>query len=339
LLAPESWLGLHIAAGYAIGLLLVFRLVWGVFGSHHSRFASFLFAPRSTLAHLTGLIRLRPPHYLGHNPSGALMIFTLIGVLLALVATGLIELGGEEKQGPLAAVVHYATANALKPVHRGLAYGVMMLVALHVLGVLVEGRLTRMPLIRAMINGRKPVAADVPLAHLSPARPRDATVALATILLPLIGGLVLLSRLPALGVPNPASEPLLVAECGACHGVFHPSLLPRAAWAELMRGLLDHFGEDASLSPEAAQRISAYLSKNAAEAWDTEAAHRFLAVSADQPKRITATPGWRATHAKLDPQIFDRPTIRARSNCGACHRDAESGRFDDQAIHSPGATP
>jgi hypothetical protein len=267
------------------------------------------------------------------------MIFTLAAVLLALVTTGLIELGGEEKQGPLAGVIHYATGDALKPIHRGFAYGVMVLVALHVLGVLVEGRLTRMPLIRAMVNGRKPVASDAPLGDLSPAKPRGAAIAFATILLPIAGGFVLLSRLPALGVPTPAPEPLLAAECGACHGVFHPSLLPRAAWAELMGGLSHHFGEDASLPPETAQRISAYLMRNAAESWDTEAAHRFSIVSADQPTRITATPGWRATHAKLDPGIFDRPRIGARTNCGACHRDAESGRFDDQAIHIPGAKP
>ena len=30
--APEWWMGVHLAAGYLIVLLLVFRLVWGICG-------------------------------------------------------------------------------------------------------------------------------------------------------------------------------------------------------------------------------------------------------------------------------------------------------------------
>ena len=39
-ITPEWWMGLHLAAGYAIVALLVFRLVWAFFGSQYSRLVS-----------------------------------------------------------------------------------------------------------------------------------------------------------------------------------------------------------------------------------------------------------------------------------------------------------
>ena len=107
-IAPEWWMGVHIWAGYGLVALMAFRLVWGICGSEYSRVVSFIYPPRDTFEHLRGLVLLRPPHYVGHNPTGALMVFALTGVLIALVATGLLVLGGEEKQGPLAAVIGYS---------------------------------------------------------------------------------------------------------------------------------------------------------------------------------------------------------------------------------------
>jgi len=335
-LAPEWWKGVHAVAGYGTVLLLVFRLIWGVFGGEYSRIASFVYSPRRTLEHLRGLLMLRPPHYMGHNPSGAAMIFALMAVLIALTTTGLIELGGEEKQGPLAGIVGYALGNGLKPVHRALAIVLIAMVTLHILGVAVEIAITRAPLIRAMITGWKPLPAGEPVPEPRSARPRAAAVALALVALPAAVVLGELSRLPPTGIPTLPANDLYAEECGACHAPFHPSLLPRSSWAGVMAGLSDHFGQDASLPHDEVQRIGAYLQTYAAEAWDTEAARRFAVIAADEPLRITATPYWRKKHARLDAAVFSRPAIGTRSNCSACHQDAATGRFDDQAIHIPG---
>jgi cytochrome b len=96
--APEWWMGIHVWAGYGLVALMAFRLVWGIFGSEYSRVVSFIYPPRDTFQHLRGLLLLRPPHYVGHNPTGALMVFALTGLLIALVVTGLLAPSGEEKQ-------------------------------------------------------------------------------------------------------------------------------------------------------------------------------------------------------------------------------------------------
>ena len=128
------------------------------------------------------------------------------------------------------------------------------------------------------------------------------------------------------------------AECGACHWAFHPSLLPRASWARIVGSLDDHFGEDASLSNDQNAEIAAYLDTLAAESWDTEAANRFRTVSPTEPMRITRTPYWVTKHRDIDPAVYRSQAVGSESNCIACHKDAKTGRFDDQAIAMPQGT-
>lgn len=337
-IAPEWWMGLHLAAGYFIVLLLVFRIVWGFFGPEYSRLVSLLRVSRRLGDHLRGLLLLRPPHYLGHNPAGALMIFALFAVLTALVVTGLMVQGGEEKQGPLAGILAYGTGYAAKHWHEILVYLLLAMIVTHVLGVLVEGRLLRMPLIRGMIGGWLPLPRDMPIPAPKPARPVAALVTLGTFALAAASVLALLDRLPPVGIPTMVPSQTVSAECGACHWAYHPSLLPRPSWAALLADLGNHFGEDASLPADEIGEIAAFYDRYAAEAWDTEAARRFAVVAPGEPLRITATPYWVAKHANIAPETFAAAPVGSRSNCIACHRDADSGRFDDQAIAIPEGT-
>ena len=134
-----------------------------------------------------------------------------------------------------------------------------------------------------------------------------------------------------------------VAECGGCHQPFHPSLLPRASWAALMNGLDDHFGEDASLPEAKARPIAAFLNSYAAEAWDTEAARRFAVVSL--PNRCGSRRRHLGSQARgAAARAVQRTRGTVQGQCSACHTDAASGRFDDQAIRlpqptAPGANP
>jgi hypothetical protein len=58
----------------------------------------------------------------------------------------------------------------------------------------------------------------------------------------------------------------------------------------------------------------------------------------------TAAPFWVCRHRPIDPAVFAAPAVKAKSNCVACHHDADTGRCDAQAIMlpnpaSPGAPP
>jgi cytochrome b len=339
LIAPAWWLSWHVAAGYTIAALLLFRLVWGLFGSGYSRLASFSYRPRQVVDYLRQLLKLRPPHYIGHNPAGAAMIFALFAVLTGLVVTGFIVQGGQEKQGPFAGVAGFAFGNNVRGIHNFLAYLLMAMVAAHVAGVLADGRLHKSSIIRAMITGWKRVPAHLSVQASRPPRILAAVVVLAALFVPAVGALILLARMPPLGVPAMIPDQVWAKECGACHYAFHPSLLPRASWAALMADLHDHFGEDASLPPAAAAEVAAFLQAYAAEGWDTKAARLLSNVAPTDPLRITAAPFWIRRHRRIAPAIFAAPTVKAKSNCVACHRDADSGRFDAQAIVLPDPAP
>ena len=181
--APEWWMGVHVWAGYGLVALMVFRLVWGIFGSEYSRVVSFIYPPRDTFEHLRGLLLLRPPHYVGHNPTGALMVFALTGVLIALVVTGLLVLGGEEKQGPLAAVIGYSVGSAAKRVHLWLTILLLAMVACHIVGVVAESVLTHDNLVRAIVTGWKKLPPTAPVPT-----PRSARPVLAVAVLVVLAG-------------------------------------------------------------------------------------------------------------------------------------------------------
>ena len=66
----EEWMKAHILAGYAIAALVAVRLVWGLIGSRHARFSSFVAGPRTTLEFLRDTLRMKARRYLGHIPPG-----------------------------------------------------------------------------------------------------------------------------------------------------------------------------------------------------------------------------------------------------------------------------
>ena len=337
LLGPR-WVPVHLWAGGIAAVLVVARVIWGVWGPTHARFAGFVRGPGPVLAHLRAILgRGAGRRYIGHNPLGALMIVTLFAAVLALAATGLVVWGGMLKAGPLAFAASFDTATLYRHVHKAIAIGVLVLVALHLGGVVVESRRERENLARAMIDGHKPARpGDVAVPARAALTGRAVAIGLGAAAAAGSAGLAL-SALPAphLPVAPAAFDAAYASECSACHGAFNPSLLPAASWALLMQGLGDHFGEDASLDPATTARISTWLQAHAAGSADTLAAHRLSRVAPDHPTQITATRFWVRMHRRIPDSTFATPAVGARSNCAACHADAAAGLFRPGSISIP----
>ena len=335
LLLPIPWLTWHFIAGFLLAALLLFRLVWALFGPEHSRWTGFTPSPAAVIAHLKTVLRGHPPRTLGHNPAGGLMILGLLLVLSALVLSGLCALGGMFKQGPLAFALSFEGASAIKEAHELLAYLLLGMAGLHVTGVLVESWLQRESLILSMITGNK----DLREGETAPRpRHRQAFAAAALVLALGLGGAFALTKLPPHGW-RPLETPAAYAdECGSCHMAYHPSLLPAETWAGIMANLLNHFGEDAVIPNKVkATAIAAWLAANSSESWDTLAANRLRYPDASASRPITGNNWWKRRHRHIDDTIFHQKNIRSRSNCAACHGDAGEGLFAPQAIQIPKA--
>lgn len=149
---------LHEDAGYAVLVLVVARIVWGLIGSWHARFVSFVRGPRDVLNYLTLLRAGRAPRYLGHNPAGGLMIVALLTLLVIVAGSGWLSETNAYFGVPWVDHLHHTSAHLL-----------LLLIGLHVVGVVVSSWLHRENLISAMITGRKRretgAAAQVQLRH------------------------------------------------------------------------------------------------------------------------------------------------------------------------------
>jgi len=162
LTAEDDFADLHTTAGYLIMGLVAFRLVWGVIGTRHARFTSFVRSPGAALAYLKDLALFRGKAYVGHNPAAAWMVIALLVSLTLTGVSGMMLYGADEGQGPMAAVMapYHDLEDPLEEAHEVLAGFTLFLVGLHLAGILASSFVHRENLIRAMVTGRKEVHMD-----------------------------------------------------------------------------------------------------------------------------------------------------------------------------------
>lgn len=188
----------HKANGYAILVLLVFRLLWGLFGSSTSRFGHFAYGPRAVARHAADIARGRHESWLGHTPLGSWMIFALLLLLAAQGVSGLFSVDSNGVfGGPFAHTDFMSEASTLQKrmsfLHHNAFNILLALVALHVLVNLLHHFVIKDGLITAMITGRKPPAAFRDEAELQPAKALwlRAFVCLAVAAVVVLGGVKL----------------------------------------------------------------------------------------------------------------------------------------------------
>jgi cytochrome b len=154
-ITEDDWLSLHVVAGYAITLLIAFRILWGLIGPRYARFTQFIKSPAEVVSYIGKMLRFKIPHYLGHNPAAAAMIVSLLLSIILLCFSGMIIIAAEG-QGPLANTFFSAlNAEWIEEIHEFFANFTLLLVILHVVGVLFSSLLEGQNLVRAMITGRK----------------------------------------------------------------------------------------------------------------------------------------------------------------------------------------
>ena len=139
----ERYRDIHLALGYLMLGMIVFRLVWGFVGTAYARFAAFAFKPADVVQYMRSLLSSHPQHHVGHNPAGGIAIFLLLalGLLIGLSGLGLYwEFGDED----LFEELHEIAANLM-----------LLVVFVHIAGVLISSVLHKENLVRAMFTGYK----------------------------------------------------------------------------------------------------------------------------------------------------------------------------------------
>ena len=193
-----SYFKYHVFFGYAVLVAVAFRILWGVLGSRHALFRSFVRGPAETLRYSLELLRGNHRPYAGHNPLGALMVLALLVSLGVQAAAGLF--GDDEifNAGPLSGHVSRNLSLLLTSIHRRLFYGIAVAVLFHVLAVLLHSFVFKEKLIRAMVTGRKAVTDPAGFHGIGVARTWLAVVLCIALSL-ILAGIVIYAPVPEAG--------------------------------------------------------------------------------------------------------------------------------------------
>jgi cytochrome b len=173
--AFEPW---HFWSGYGLLFLLLFRILWGFFGSSTARFASFVHGPAAVLRYLrTGSWPMA-----GHSPLGAVSVVAMLLALLVQIGSGLIQVDSEDfVEGPLSSLVSFQAAEAAHEVHE-LSFNILLgLILLHVAAILFYRLALGRKLIGPMLHGRAELDQGIEPMEPAPAM-RAVTCAVAALL-------------------------------------------------------------------------------------------------------------------------------------------------------------
>lgn len=333
----DRWLTLHVAIGYAAGVLVVFRLIWGIMGPKYSRFGDLTLRFDALKEYLMTL--LNPSRrYVGHNPAASyVMIAMLLAVVLAVVS-GMLAYGIQENRGVLAFLHsgYFQDMKVFEEIHEFFVNLLWVLIAAHVGGVIVDRILHKEErTLSSMIDGHKNSEGESAVLTLAQKVIAfigiGGTIALLIYTLSTPDNLLIAAHNQKIAYEQ--ENPLFVNECASCHTLYPPSLLPKESWSALMGDLSNHFGDDASLDPSDHQTILAYLLAHSAETSTQEMSIKMMqSLEKRDMIAITQTPFWKKRHKNIASDVFTSDKVKSRANCKACHSDVEQGIIEDNAI-------
>lgn len=332
----DNLLSYHAVIGYTVGLLFLFRIIWGFLDVKYSKFQDFNFNLYDLRTYMFNIFGSKK-EYVGHNPASSWAIVAMIVLGILSVVSGALAYGTQEGMG----IFSFLNATIFKKmelfeeIHEFFTTAFMMVIFVHIAGVLLDRVIHRTGTLESMLHGYKEI--EAPSLQL--------TFFQKLFGLLWIGGSIFFliymlshpkNMLIADGnkaVEYQKEQPLFANECKSCHTLYPPYLLPKASWAKLMDNLGDHFGDDASLDENDTLFIKEYLVKNAAESSTKEAAFKILkSVKEKETIAITQTPYWKKRHQGVEKELFASKEVKAQSNCKACHQNIEQGLLNDKDI-------
>lgn len=181
----------HIWNGYAILVLIVFRVLWGFVGSSTARFSSFVYWPWTCVRYGLDFLLRRPRQFLGHNPMGSLAVLAMLGLIGLQGVLGLMSYDDHNSLagGPLASRVSEVTMAAATEWHLRIFYYILALIGVHIAANLLYIVWKGENLVTPMITGvkRKGQFEDADEARMAPVW--LAVVCLAAAVVIVLGGI------------------------------------------------------------------------------------------------------------------------------------------------------
>jgi len=273
----ENLLRIHTAFGYGVGVLVIFRIIWGFIGPKYSRFSDFPLSIKEAIEYIKNIFHPKKK-YIGHNPAASFVMLGIIITLFFVVVSGVLTYGIQEGRGVLAFLNNslFREMEVFEELHEVFVSILLFLIALHLAGVATDYILHKEDgTIASIFTGYKNIEGES--VKLNSIQKIVATLFLAASIGVVIWGFTQdapLNKSIYEEIEYEEHSSLFVEECGACHTLYPPHLLPKRSWVKLMepKALQNHFGDDASLDEESRVEIEKFLVANSAESSTKEAA-------------------------------------------------------------------
>ena len=145
----------HLLGGYTILTLVLFRIVWGLVGSHHARFTNFVRGPLSVFRYARSLFGAGHEQHAGHNPLGGWSVIAMLASALVQVVSGLFADDEIMTTGPLWKYVSDDVASLFGVIHETNALVLLTLICVHMGAILFYLVKKKENLIVPMFSGVK----------------------------------------------------------------------------------------------------------------------------------------------------------------------------------------
>jgi cytochrome b len=145
----------HVWCGEILLAALLFRLLWGVFGSDTARFSHFVASPMQAFRHIRSALRREPDRQVGHNPAGGWMVLLMLGLLLVQSLSGIYTNNDVANEGRWSDVVPASISNAISDSHAWVWDVILATIVLHVIAIATYWAIKKHNLVAPMVTGRK----------------------------------------------------------------------------------------------------------------------------------------------------------------------------------------
>ena len=135
----DSWIYYHVAFGYGIGVLILFRIIWGFIGPRYSRFSDWSISINKAREFMLNITKQKD-YYAGHNPAASLLLLGVILVIVLTLMSGVLSYGEQEGKGVFA----WLNGTSLKEmelfegIHEAFSTLILILIGAHIAGVGVD---------------------------------------------------------------------------------------------------------------------------------------------------------------------------------------------------------
>jgi len=337
----EHLLHNHVALGFIFLTIIIYRVIWGFIGPKYATFNTFKLSLPQLKEYFVVKVKNRWRKIpAGHNPASSWFTVWALMVGTIIVVSGLLLYGIQEGKGLFMDLnSEYSQYMGLVDmIHKYASYLFLAWVIIHIAGVMVEQFWHKTGMAFAMVTGYKKTEGEdttvKPLLNIFAYS--MILIAIASYFFIISSNYNFLTLRKYTNVDYSVQHPVFYKECGDCHDVYPPFLLPEKSWKRIIDDLDNHFGEkitDANISKSNQASIREFLYANSAEHSTREVSVKVMnSLGERRPKAITKTPYWRETHKNIPRSAYKNKKIKDKSNCKACHNDFEFGNLDDMNI-------